>query len=76
MPIPNHCVECDKPTMDILCDKCKEKEMGKVKGMYEEDMVKNPELYDGSNEYEFWIHHEKNKPTKKRRSNVRRKKDN
>ena len=26
-PIPNHCIECDKPTMDILCDKCKEKEM-------------------------------------------------
>ena len=24
MPIPNHCIECDKPTMDILCDKCKE----------------------------------------------------
>ena len=23
-PIPNHCIECDKPTMDILCDKCKE----------------------------------------------------
>ena len=24
MPMPNHCVECDKPTMDITCDKCKE----------------------------------------------------
>ena len=24
MPIPNHCVECDTPTMDIICDKCKE----------------------------------------------------
>ena len=26
MPIPNHCIECDKPVMDVLCDKCKEKE--------------------------------------------------
>ena len=26
-PIPNHCMECDTPTMDTLCDKCKEKEM-------------------------------------------------
>tara|TARA_R100000306_G_C4272078_1_gene90678 strand:+ start:91 stop:291 length:201 start_codon:yes stop_codon:yes gene_type:complete len=25
-PIPNHCIECDKPTMNILCDKCKEEE--------------------------------------------------
>ena len=50
--------------------------MGKVKGKLEEDMIMRPELYDGSDEYEFWIHHKKNKPTKKRRSNVRRKKDN
>ena len=26
MPMPNHCIECDTPTMDIICDKCKEKE--------------------------------------------------
>ena len=29
MPIPNHCVECDKPVQDQdswLCDSCKEKE--------------------------------------------------
>ena len=26
MPIPNHCIECDKPTMDITCDKCKKEE--------------------------------------------------
>ena len=26
MPMPNHCIECDKPTMDIICDKCKEEE--------------------------------------------------
>ena len=25
-PMPNHCIECDKPTMDIICDTCKEKE--------------------------------------------------
>ena len=50
--------------------------MGKFKKKLEQDMIMHPELYDGSNEYEFWIHHEKNKPTKKRRSNVRRKKDN
>ena len=27
-PLPNHCIECDTPTMDTLCDKCKEKDMG------------------------------------------------
>ena len=26
-PLPNHCIECDIPTMNTLCDKCKEKEM-------------------------------------------------
>ena len=26
MPIPNHCIECDKPTFDIICDNCKEKD--------------------------------------------------
>ena len=26
LPIPNHCIECDKPTFNITCDKCKEKE--------------------------------------------------
>ena len=26
LPIPNHCVECDKPTFDTMCDDCKEKE--------------------------------------------------
>ena len=35
MPIPNHCIECDKPTMNIICDKCKEKEM--------EEQPKSPE---------------------------------
>ena len=25
-PLPNHCIECDTPTMDILCDKCKEED--------------------------------------------------
>ena len=52
--------------------------MGKVKGMLEESMMKNPELYNGHADYEFWIQCRKekqNKPTK-RRSNVRRKKDN
>jgi len=28
-PIPNHCIECDKPTVNILCNKCKEKDMEK-----------------------------------------------
>ena len=54
-PLPNHCAECDTPTMNILCDKCKEKEMGKVKEKYIEDTIKHPELYDGSADYEFWI---------------------
>ena len=26
-PLPNHCIECDTPTMDTLCNKCKEKDM-------------------------------------------------
>ena len=26
LPIPNHCIECDKPTFNIICDNCKEKE--------------------------------------------------
>ena len=60
-PIPNHCIECDKPTMDTLCDRCKEKEMGKVKGMLEEDMIKYPELYNGYADFEFWIQCQKEK---------------
>ena len=23
-PLPNHCIECDTPTMGTLCNKCKE----------------------------------------------------
>ena len=26
LPMPNHCVECDKPTFNTMCDDCKEKE--------------------------------------------------
>ena len=29
--------------------------MGKVKGILEEDMMRNPELYNGWVDYEFWI---------------------
>ena len=29
--------------------------MGKVKGMLEENMIRYPELYDGSADYEFWM---------------------
>ena len=32
-PMPNHCVECDKPTMETLCPECIDKE--------EEDLVSN-----------------------------------
>ena len=31
-PLPNHCIICDKPTMNTLCIRCKEKEMN-VTGM-------------------------------------------
>ena len=49
--------------------------MSKIKGMLEESMMRNPELYNGHADYEFWIQCRKqNKPTK-RRSNVRRKKE-
>ena len=29
--------------------------MGKVKKLLEEDMMRNPELYNGWVDYEFWI---------------------
>ena len=29
--------------------------MSKIKGMLEEDMIRYPELYDGSADYEFWM---------------------
>ena len=29
--------------------------MSKVKGMLEESMIRNPELYNGHADYEFWI---------------------
>ena len=29
--------------------------MGKVKGILEEDMMRYPELYDCSADYEFWM---------------------
>ena len=29
--------------------------MGKVKDMLEENMMRYPELYDGSADYEFWM---------------------
>ena len=29
--------------------------MSKVKAMLEEDMMRYPELYDGSADYEFWM---------------------
>ena len=29
--------------------------MSKIKRILEEDMMKYPELYDGSADYEFWI---------------------
>jgi hypothetical protein len=62
--------------------------MSKIKGMLEEDMIRYPELYDGSADYEFWIQCRKEelleregkptiKITKKGKSNVRKeKKDN
>ena len=25
-PLPNHCVECDKPTQETLCSECMDKE--------------------------------------------------
>ena len=56
--------------------------MTKVKRILEESMMLYPELYNGHANEEFWIQcrkeellERKNKPTK-RRSNVRRKKDN
>jgi len=35
--------------------------MGKVKGMLEESMMKNPELYNGHADEEFWMQCRKEK---------------
>ena len=58
--------------------------MSKVKGMLEENMIRYPELYDGSADYEFWMQCRKEelleregKPTtkiRKDKSNVRKRK--
>ena len=58
--------------------------MSKIKAKLEEDMMRYPELYDGSADYEFWMQCRKEelleregKPTikiKKGKSNVKRKK--
>ena len=62
--------------------------MSKIKSVLEESMIKYPELYDGSADYEFWVQCRKEelleregkpttKITKKGKSNVRKeKKDN
>ena len=56
--------------------------MSKIKGMLEESMMRNPELYNGYADYEFWIQCrkeellEKQNKSIKGRSNVRRKKEN
>ena len=60
--------------------------MGKMKEKLIENMIRFPELYDGSADYEFWMKCRKEelleregKPTikiiRKGKSNVRRKKD-
>ena len=58
--------------------------MGNMKKLLEESMIRYPELYDGSADYEFWMQCRKEellekegKPTikiKKGKSNVKRKK--
>ena len=35
--------------------------MGKVKGLLEDDMMRNPELYNNHVDYEFWIQCRKEK---------------
>ena len=52
--------------------------MGKVKGMLEEDMARNPELHNGEMDYEYWSYINKvnkKKYKNKRRFNVRRTKN-
>jgi len=60
--------------------------MGKMKEKLIENMIRYPELYDGSADYEFWMKcreeellEREGKPTikiiRKGKSNVRRKKD-
>ena len=48
-PMPNHCVECDKPTQETLCSECMDKE--------DEDPVSNcctaPFTYPGWPDSDF-----------------------
>ena len=37
-PMPNHCVECDKPTQETLCSECMTKEDEELK---DDDLVSN-----------------------------------
>jgi len=50
--------------------------MSKVKGLWEEMMKKNPELFNGHADEEFWIETNKKKPTKRRHNVRKRKKSN
>ena len=47
--------------------------MSKVKGLWEEMVIKNPELFNGHADEEVWVITNKKKPTK-RRPNVRKRK--
>ena len=38
-PMPNHCVECDKPTQETLCSECMAKEDEELKD--DDDLVSN-----------------------------------
>ena len=38
-PLPNHCVECDKPTQETLCSECMAKEDEELKD--DDDLVSN-----------------------------------
>ena len=46
-PMPNHCVECDKPTMETLCPECmaKEDETAEIKDeLQDREIVSGDEL--------------------------------
>ena len=57
-PMPNHCVECDKPTMEVLCSECMDKpESPEAERPIDEDLMSNcctaPFTYPGWPDSDF-----------------------
>ena len=51
MPLPNHCIECDKPTMNpsSLCDDCEAEEFNAHLWDVRKEEGKQDEFFKGTN---------------------------